>query len=164
LFVPTLQAGYEITTSLALTGQKWINLYPTTPLQWAYRFAEENLLENGKTRLSEDADLFFIEELLKNANVTESESYFHGQEIRVGFMRAFLKTLHAMRLAGVKSEQLSDLDVGKNKLKPLARLLNAYSTYLKDHKIFDDADVFNTAIERITNTEPKKKGCNICCI
>ena len=34
VFVPSLQAGYNITTALAASGQSWLNLHLITPIEW----------------------------------------------------------------------------------------------------------------------------------
>ena len=40
LFVPAAQAGYNLTTALALSGHSWVNLRTLTPAQHAEEIAD----------------------------------------------------------------------------------------------------------------------------
>ena len=74
-FVPSLQAGYNMITALALAGCDWANLRAVTPSNHAQELIGPTLAAAGWMRLIPGVDLLLIEEAL-NAHGLSPGSYF----------------------------------------------------------------------------------------
>lgn len=144
LFTPSLQIGYEIANALTASGTSWVNLRYTTLPVFAQQQVEARLLSEGWSRLVRDADLFFLEKALMKG--TLQEGYFAGQPVNHGLLKAFQNTLHALRLAGVKSDALRKSR--SEKTKALADVFTLYEVFLTESRQFDDAQLFAFALER----------------
>ena len=63
LFVPSPQAGYNMTTALALAGCEWANLRTVTPVQHAEELAAPTLEARGWRRLAPGLDQLEMEKV-----------------------------------------------------------------------------------------------------
>ena len=145
VFVPGLQVGYHITTSLAYGGEAWANLRVTTPIEWARQRVAPLLRAEGWTPLLPGYDLFFVGELVESALESHGASYFSTANARDAFSRTFLKTFRELRLAGVAPEDIVGCG-SDSKIAELQACYGAFTAYLDANKYYDDATLFERAI------------------
>ncbi len=151
VFVPIPQVGHNLTTALAATGQAWANLYVTTPVDWAERMVGPR---EGWARLVQDADLFFLEDLIARILRDDPDNAFAAQSMSSGLSRSFLRTLHALRIAGVDPDDLEQVEPSKGGL--LAALYREYRSLLEAGRTYDSAALFERAIGCV-GEDPREK-------
>ncbi len=139
VFAPTLQIGHNLGTALARSGVAWVNLRVTTPASWAERLVGSALRDEGRLPLVQDADSFFLLGSIRDERWPEDHPLVRGFSAG-GFARTLLKTIRALRLAGVRPEDLSMSASGIDGV--LARQYAAYSKWLEDARVYDQADLY----------------------
>ncbi|MEC7842699.1 MAG: PD-(D/E)XK nuclease family protein [Candidatus Latescibacterota bacterium] len=150
LFVPAAQAGYNLTTALALSGHSWVNLRTLTPAEHAEEIAGPTLRCAGWRPLPQDAELIFLERIVEEGVVKEPGGYFAEQQLGGGgLVRSFQRTLHSMRLAGLGPENLRQGSVPLQKAGPVARVFERYLAHQEEEKLYDHAHLFAEAIRLV---------------
>ncbi len=153
LFVPSVQAGYNMTTALALAGCDWANLRAVTPSNHAQELIGPTLAATGWRRLVPGVDLLLIEEAL-NAHGLSPGSYFSntGTGSASALAPAFARTVNELRLAGVEARQLRLGAIEANKASVIARVCEAYQDSIQETKCYDDAHLYACALDKIEKT------------
>ena len=155
LFVPAAQAGYNLTTALACAGHPFVNLRTLTPVQHAEEIAGPALRCAGWRPLGQDAELFILERAVEEGVVQEPGGYFADQQLAGGgLVRSFQRTLHAMRLAGLRPERLRQGSVPLPKAGPVARVYERYLVHLEEEKLYDQARLLTEALRLIESPHP----------
>lgn len=142
VFVPSQQIGYNLGTALAVRGAPWVNLRMTTPADWADRLVGAAFRSEGLRPLVQDADAFFILASVRNEPWPEDHPFARGFSTP-GFARTLLKTIRALRLAGIQPVEISSTEVGSDDL--LRRQYAAYCTWLEEQRFYDRADSYRRA-------------------
>ncbi|MCZ6635144.1 MAG: hypothetical protein O7G87_17230 [bacterium] len=146
LFVPNMQAGYDLTTALAAAKIAWVNLHITTPQGLAEQEVGPQLHSQNWKHLPRDADLFFLEDLLAEALKADPDGYFARATTGPGLTRSFLRTLHAMRIAGIDPDHIQPTNSNKHRL--LETLYQSYTARLETDRTYDNATLFREALRR----------------
>ena len=100
LIVPTMTAGHDLTLALAATGYSYLNLQIETPRSLAEKDASAHLIAEGHSRMAQDADLFWLDEMIPQAVSEVNDDYFAQQA--TALTRPFLRTLRVLRAAGLE--------------------------------------------------------------
>ena len=101
LIVPTMTTGHDLTLALAATGYSWLNLQIETPRSLAEKDAGAHLIAEGYSRMAQDADLFWLDEMIPRAVREIDDEYFAQQA--TALTRPFLRTLRVLRAAGLEN-------------------------------------------------------------
>jgi ATP-dependent helicase/nuclease subunit B len=146
--VPTYQIGHQIGESLAVKGQSWVNLrFMTLPLL-AHEVAGAELSKRKLKQITGAASLFLVEKIFRRLQGEGELQYFGDLEISSGVVRAFRRSIAALRLADLKT---NDLDVGKfinaDKGKEVILLLKRYEEELEKQRLVDLAGLYSLALE-----------------
>ena len=144
VFVPTLQIGHNLGTSLARLGVSWANLHVTTPLRWAQRLAEPSLEATGRRLVSQDADYFFMQQMLRQTNWPEGHPFAAGYSFGQ-LAETFLQTIRALRLAGVDAEELAQSGIALEGRGIFTDLYQSYEQWLAKKGLYDQADIYREA-------------------
>ena len=155
LFVPSPQVGYNLTTAMAARGCAWANLRALTPAALAEARVAPLLLADGWKRLVQGTDLFFLDDLLAKTLAANPETFFNAQSQSAGLKQSLLRTLHALRLGGLRAEHLRSAP--RLRTRQLAPLYEAYCKKLAEARLFDLACLFERAIEALRR-EHEKSG------
>lgn len=142
VFVPSLQIGHNMGTALSRRGVAWANLRLTTPASWADRIVGRTFEEEGRRPLVQDADAFFVLRSLDNEEWPEDHPLASGYSAE-GFASTLLKTIRALRLAGVQPCDVPGTSHGTEGL--LGRQYAAYCAWIDEERFYDRADVFRRA-------------------
>ena len=144
LIVPSMTIGHDMVTALAATGYSWVNLQIETPRGLAEKDAGALLIAEGYARFGQDADLFWLDEMIPKIVSEVGDDYFAQQA--TGLARPFLRTLHVLRAAGLKPASLAGKG-GRHKL--LQTLYQTYcTTFEKDH-LYDNATLYQRALTHL---------------
>ena len=146
--VPSYQIGHQIGESLTAKGQSWVNLrFMTLPLL-AHEVAGAELSKRKLKQITGAASLFLVEKIFRGLQGEGELQYFGDLEISSGVVRAFRRSIAALRLAGLKT---NDLDAGKfinaDKGKEVILLLKRYEEELEKQRLVDLAGLYSLAIE-----------------
>lgn len=153
IFVPSLQAGYNITTALAASGQSWLNLHLITPIEWMRQKIVPRLQAEGWKPLLPDYDLFFMEEMVENLWEEEGDDYFAGQLDAADLAKPFLRAFQDLRNAGIRPEDLEKKGLDSSKIQSIIPLYRAYRDLLQEKQYYDDAFVCECAIEQLSQEQ-----------
>lgn len=153
LFVPSVQAGYNMMTALALAGCDWANLRAVTPSNHAEEQVGPTIAAKGWRRLMPGVDLLLIEEALE-AHGLFPGSYFSnaGSGSASALAPAFARTVHELRLAGVEAQQLRLGAIKADKASVIASVCEAYQNSIQETKCYDDAHLYACALDKIEKT------------
>ena len=142
VFVPSLQIGHNLGTALSRRGVAWVNLRLTTPARWADRVVGRAFEEDGRRPLVPDVDAFFILHSLESEKWPENHPLAGGYSAE-GFAATLLKTIRALRLAGVQPGDLPRAATGIEGM--LGRQYAAYCAWIDEEGFYDRADIFRRA-------------------
>ena len=144
LIVPTMTAGHDLAIALAATGYSWLNLQIETPRSLAEKDAGALLIAEGHSRMAQDADLFWLDEMIPQAVSEVDDDYFAQQATTL--TRPFLRTLRVLRAAGVEPDSLSMTD---RRHQLLQRLYQTYCTTYERDNLYDNAVLYQRALNHL---------------
>ncbi|HEX7070470.1 MAG TPA: PD-(D/E)XK nuclease family protein, partial [Rhodothermales bacterium] len=148
VFVPSRQVGYNLGSALAREGVSWVNLELVTPLDHARAIAAPVLAAEGYRPLPDDARLLLVEQVVAEVLDADPGSYFAEVPRSGGLARAFLGTLKSLRLSGLEPADV-DRTLTSAKGRFIAAAYQAYRSRLDAQHYYDDARVFEKAIDRM---------------
>lgn len=143
LFVPSVQAGMNLTTALARRGTERIHLQVTTPAAWAERRVAPRLQAQGWTRLAGGTDRFLLREVLAAVEAEKPLAQLPGRG------RMLLRTIRDVRAAGFTPDLLRSAALPAAKRESLARVLDAYEARLTDERLYDSVTLFREGVKQI---------------
>ena len=150
LIVPTMTVGHDLAIALAATGYSWLNLQIETPRSLAEKDAGAHLIAEGHSRMAQDADLFWLDEIIPRAVREIDDDYFAQQA--TALTRPFLRTLRVLRAAGLELETDSLSEKG-TRHQVLHRLYQTYcATYERDN-LYDNAVLYRRALKHLTPSQ-----------
>lgn len=154
VFVPRRRIGHKIATALVHSGRDWANLFLTTPYEWARQQVDPQLEREGWRELTAGADLLVIEALVRESPV---EIDLDPETLA----RTATATLPALRLADVEPGEVWKAG-GPESLKKLVESLSRqYTDYLQREKIYDEAAVFERALETMSERSEPDVICGV---
>ena len=149
LIVPAMTAGHDLTIALAATGYSYLNLQIETPRSLAEKDAGAHLIAEGHSRMAQDADLFWLDEMIPHAVREVDDDYFAQQA--TALTRPFSRTLRVLRAAGLKPDLLSVKGVRHQLLQ---RLYQAYCATFERDNLYDNAVLYQRALIHLQSHPP----------
>lgn len=144
LIVPAMTIGHDLTIALAATGYSYLNLQIETPRSLAEKDASALLITEGHARMAQDADLFWLDEMIPQAVSEVNDDYFAQQA--TALTRPFLRTLRVLRTAGLKPDELSMKD---QRHQLLQRLYQTYCAAFERDSLYDNAVLYQRALKHL---------------
>ena len=144
LIVPVMTIGHDLTIALAATGYSYLNLQIETPRSLAEKDAGAMLIAEGHARMAQDADLFWLDEMIPQAVSEVNDDYFAQQA--TALTRPFLRTLRVLRTAGVEPDELSMKD---QRHQLLQRLYQTYCAAFERDNLYDNAVLYQHALKHL---------------
>ena len=152
LLAPDIQAGYDLTTSLARSGSPWTNLRVTTPLRLAAEQTQPQMARAGGRRLYQVGRQRLVGALLARWP-KEERHYFKplnetSAATDAGLAESLAAAFDTLRLTAVLPEQVSNASeeaICAEKASDLVRLFTMYVSSMKDGKWWDEAMIFSQA-------------------
>ena len=144
LIVPTMTVGHDLAIALAATGYSYLNLQIETPRSLAEKDASTHLIAEGHSHMAQDADLFWLDEMIPQAVSEVNDDYFAQQA--TALTRPFLRTLRVLRAAGLEPDLLSAKGL---RHRVLQRLYQTYCATFERDNLYDNAVLYRRAEEHI---------------
>ncbi len=144
LIVPAMTVGHDLAIALAATGYSWLNLQIETPRSLAEKDASALLIAEGQARMAQDADLFWLDEMIPRAVSEVNDDYFAQQA--TALTRPFLRTLRVLRTAGLKPDELSMKD---QRHQLLQRLYQTYCAAFERDSLYDNAVLYQRTLKHL---------------
>lgn len=144
LIVPTMTVGHDLALALAATGYSWLNLQIETPRSLAEKDAGALLIAEDHARMAQDADLFWLDEMIPQAVSEVNDDYFAQQA--AALTRPFLRTLRVLRTAGLKPDELSMKD---QRHQLLQHLYQTYCAAFERDSLYDNAVLYQRALKHL---------------
>lgn len=144
LIVPAMTIGHDLTLALAATGYSYLNLQIETPRSLAEKDASALLIAEGHARMAQDADLFWLDEMIPQAVSEVNDDYFAQQA--TALTRPFLRTLRVLRTAGLEPDELSMKD---QRHQLLQRLYQTYCAAFERDSLYDNAVLYQRALKHL---------------
>ncbi|MCE2432553.1 MAG: hypothetical protein J4F29_06435, partial [Candidatus Latescibacteria bacterium] len=137
LIVPTMTTGHDLTLALAARGYSCLNLQIETPRSLAEKDAGAHLITGEYSRMAQDADLFWLDEIIPQAVREVNDDYFAQQA--TALTRPFLRTLRVLRAAGLEPDLLSAKGL---RHRVLQRLYQTYCATFERDNLYDNAVLY----------------------
>ena len=147
LIVPALTIGHDLAMGLAATGYSYLNLQIETPRSLAEKDAGAHLIAEEYSRMAQDADLFWLDEMIPHAVREVNDDYFAQQA--TALTRPFLRTLRVLRAAGLEPDSLSAKGVRHQLLQ---RLYQAYCATFEKDNLYDNAVLYRHALKHLKSS------------
>ena len=147
LIVPALTIGHDLAMGLAATGYSYLNLQIETPRSLAEKDAGAHLIAEEYSRMAQDADLFWLDEMIPHAVREVNDDYFAQQA--TALTRPFLRTLRVLRAAGLEPDSLSAKGVRHQLLQ---RLYQAYCATFEKDNLYDNAVLYRRALKHLKSS------------
>ncbi len=157
--VPSFRIGHQIGESLAAQGVSWINLRFVTLSALAQETTGAEMAAQGLRQISDAVSLFLVEKIFRQAKTAGKLEYFEDLEAASGVVKAILRSLQALRMAGLSAHALRpDSFVNAQKGKEVIQFLEAYEKELKQQSFMDLAGVFLLAAKLQRDLSPFTHG------
>ncbi len=157
--VPSYRVGHQIGEALAAQGVSWVNLRFVPLPALANEVAGEALAERGFRQLTGAASLFLGERIFRELKNEGRLDYFDALEVGTGVVRAILRSLRALRMAGVSSDELKpEHFVNDIKGREVALFLKRYEEELERRKAVDLAALYETAVSILEGEQERGEG------
>jgi ATP-dependent helicase/nuclease subunit B len=135
LINPSYQIGNQIGEALTINGYSWVNLHFATLPSLAHEIAGAELSSLGIRQISWATSLFIVDKIFRSLKEEGKLDYFGELEASSGIIRAICRSILALKLAGLKSKDLSpESFISKNKGKEVILFLMKYEEELNKGK------------------------------
>ena len=156
--VPGHNVGRTIGDRLVLEGTDWANLRFVTPLDLALRMGAPYLVEQGIDPSEDQLGPALIMRLL--LGLPEAHTYFRPLAHEPRMAMALWSTIRELRAAGIRATDLKAEHFESGiKHAELQALLDAYERHLADHKLGDQATVYEEALKHLEWCPVKPDDC-----
>lgn len=156
--VPGHNVGRTIGDRLVLEGTDWANLRFVTPLDLALRMGAPYLVERDIDPSEEQLGPALIMRLL--LGLPEAHTYFRPLAHEPRMAMALWSTIRELRAAGIRATDLhAEHFESAEKHAELQALLDAYERHLADHKLGDQATVYEEALKHLEWCPVKLEDC-----
>lgn len=162
LIGPTRRIVNQWSESVARSGVPAVNIHPKTLLNVAHEVAAPLILERGLAFPAALERMLLAESAWDQVREKFPSGYLTSLKPGVSLFRATLRTLTALRMAGLTAAELRDqaFEVAQ-KAHELRALLAAYESELGRGRYADTAEVYQLALARLTR-EPDSIPSGVC--
>jgi len=163
LVVPSFQIGHQIGESLAKEDHSWVNLRSVTLPALAQDVAGLTISKGKLRRSTGSVTLFIVERIFRQLQEEGKFRYFGELEISSGLIRAFMRSVSDLRLAGMKANGLDENHfINRDKGKELILFLKRYEEELARLGLIDQAGVYELAIAELETKGPDDSAHYLC--
>jgi len=161
--VPSYQLGHQIGEALTINGHSCVNLHFTTIPSLAQEIAAAELSSLSIRQISWATSLFIVDKIFRSLKEERKLDYFGELEASSGIIRAISRSILALRLAALKSKDLSpESFISKNKGKEVILFLMKYEEELNEGKLVDLARLYSFALEKAEKMKRNDKKYFLC--
>jgi ATP-dependent helicase/nuclease subunit B len=163
LVVPSYQVGHQIGEALAVQGGSWVNLHFVTLPSLAHEVSGLELSRQGLKEITSTTSLFLADKIFRELKEEGRLDYFGNVEVSSGIIRAIRRSLIELRMAGLRSRDISASSfIDEIKCKEITLFLRKYEEELEKAKLIDLPGVYSFAIQNIQTTRPSDEPLLLC--
>jgi len=156
--VPSYQVGHQIGESLTKAGQSWVNLRFTTLPSLAQEYAGLDISQEDLSQISESSALILLNKVFSTLFDDGRLDYFGELKPSPGIIRALHKSLYALRMDGIKSEDLAvESFINEKKGLETRVILKSYEEELERNKFIDLPGLYFRALENADNNRTNQE-------
>ena len=156
--VPSYQLGHQIGESLTKTGHSWVNLRFSTLPSLAQEYAGLDISMGDLSQISESSAVILLNTVFSTLLDEGRLDYFGELKPSPGIIRALYNSLYALRMDGMKSDDLSPKSfINEQKGQEIRLILKSYEEELERNKFIDLPGLYFMALESADNT-PADQG------
>jgi len=146
--VPSYQVGHQIGESLTKAGHSWVNLRFATLPSMAQEYAGLDISQEDVSQISESSAVILLSKVF-SAFLDEGRlGYFGELKPSPGIIRALHKSLYALRMDGIKSDDLApESFINEKKGQEIRLVLKKYEEELERNKFIDLPGLYFMALE-----------------
>ncbi len=146
--VPSYRVGHQIGECLAAQGVPWANLRFITLPGLADSVAGPEIAARGWRQLTGAAAVFLVERIFRDLKIRGELDYFDALESGTGIVKAILKSIRALRMAGIQADGLkATAFVDKKKGREVGLFLKRFEQELERRHAVDLAGLYGLAAE-----------------
>jgi ATP-dependent helicase/nuclease subunit B len=146
--VPSYQVGHQIGESLAKRGHSWVNLRFVTLPSLAQEYVGHDISQERVRQISESAAVILLNKVFSALLDEGRLDYFGKLKPSPGIIRALDRSLHALRMDGIKGDDLSpETFINEKKGQEIRLILKSYEEELKKNKFIDLPGLYFRALE-----------------
>jgi len=146
--VPTYQVGHQIGESLTKTGHSWVNLRFMTLPSLAQEYAGLDISQEEEMQISESSAVILLNKVFSTLLDEGRLDYFGKLKPSPGIVRALHRSLHALRMDGIKSSDLApESFINEKKGQEIRLILKSYEEELERNKFIDLPGLYFRALE-----------------
>jgi CRISPR/Cas system-associated exonuclease Cas4 (RecB family) len=150
--VPSYQVGHQIGESLTKEGHSWVNLRFATLPSLAQEYAGMDVTEGDARQISESSAVFVLNKVFSALLDEGRLDYFGELKPSPGIIRALHNSLYALRMDGIKCEDLAaNSFINEKKEQEIRLILKSYEEELERNKFMDLPGLYLMALEGAEN-------------
>jgi hypothetical protein len=150
--VPSYQVGHQIGESLTKGGRSWVNLRFATLPSLAQEYAGLGISERSLSQISESSAAILLNKVFSTLLDDGRLDYFGELKPSPGIIRALHNSLYALRMDGIKSNDLApDSFINEKKGQEIRLILKSYEEELEGNKFIDMPGLYFMALEGTEN-------------
>ena len=156
--VPSYQVGHQIGESLTKAGQSWVNLRFATLPSLAQEYTGLDISQGDLSQISESSAVILLNKVFSTLLDEERLDYFGELKPSPGIIRALHKSLNALRMDGIRSNDLSpESFINEKKGQEIKLILKNYEEELERNKFIDLPDLYFMSLESSDNNPANQK-------
>ena len=136
--VPTYQVGHQIGESLTKAGHSWVNLRFATLPSLVQEYAGLYISQGEVSQISESSAVILLNKVFSALLDEGRLDYFGELKPSPGIIRALYRSLHALRMDGIKGDDLALGNfINEKKGQEIRLILKSYEEELERNKFID---------------------------
>ena len=150
--VPSYQVGHQIGESLTKAGHSWVNLRFATLPSLAQEYAGLDISQEDLSQISESSAVILLNKVFSALLDEGRFDYFGELKPSPGIIRALYKSLYALRMDGIRSDDLEpESFINEKKGQEIRIILKSYEEELERNKFIDLPGLYQVALESADN-------------
>lgn len=156
--VPTYQVGHQIGESLTKAGHSWLNLRFATLPSMAQEYAGVDISKGDVSQISESSAVILLNKVFSSLLNAGRFDYFGELKPSPGIIRALHRSLYALRMNGIRGDDLSpESFINEQKGQEIRLILKSYEEELERNKFIDLPALYFQAIENAEKSRPNQE-------
>jgi CRISPR/Cas system-associated exonuclease Cas4 (RecB family) len=136
--VPSYQVGHQIGESLTKAGHSWVNLRFATLPSLVQEYAGLYISQGEVSQISESSAVILLNKVFSALLDEGRLDYFGELKPSPGIIRALYRSLHALRMDGIKGDDLALGNfINEKKGQEIRLILKSYEEELERNKFID---------------------------
>lgn len=147
LIAPSRRVGHQWIETLVRSGQRAVNLHPTTLLRLALEVAGPEIADEGLAVAGHGVGPLVVNAVWERLR---PDGYLGRMQQSTELSATIYESLHALRMAGCNSDRIRGAGLeNAEKAADIVALLTAFDEFYRSNLLVDEAEVLRRAVERV---------------